>query len=688
MKKEIILFLLLYCSVQQGYALDSVLLEENFDNNKAAWYEQKTGDFYCVVADGAYYLDNQAGKSRWLHKDLDFLPYGDDFTIELKIRQASGRSGIGFGLLFAVSKDHKAYKQFLINASGQYKINAHSTAGDRTLVDYQSTKALERGGRYNILRIEKKANTVYYYINGESIYTDATNGRYTNRVAFFMGGKMAIEIDYVKVIKHTSSIKLVDNAAQIANKERLSAAINSPYHELAPIISADGQQLFVCRTNHPDNIGGNDIWETTKDQAGNWLPLQRTTAPLNNEGHNFITSVSTDNNTVLLANAYQADGSAGGNGLSISHRQAEGWSIPQLVPIHDFYNKDHYVSYFLCANNKTLLMSVQRDDSYGEKDLYVSFLQKDNTWSVPLNMGNVVNTFENEANPFLAADNKTLYFVSQGHAGYGKHDIFVSKRLDDTWTNWSTPKNLGPKVNTPGNDLNFYLDAAGKWAYLSSGGDIWRIENPEIPEPTVLIKGTVYNAKTQEPMAVDIQYHNLKEQKLLGQAQSNAVTGAYQIALPAGAVYDYFAQKNGFYALSKAIDLTDLEVYNEQEVDLYLQPIEKGEEVPLNNIFFEFDKAILKPVSYSELNRLYELLHKNTSLRIEIAGYTDAKGTAAYNLQLSQKRANTVANYLINKGIPTIQLTAVGYGERQPLNADNSEVTAQKDRRVTFKILE
>lgn len=686
--KKVFLFWLICCLSFSVSAQETILIDESFDQNNYNWYEASTPTTYSQIANGTYAIQNKTGKSNWIFKDIDSLDTDqEDFVIECRLRQLEGSAGMGFGLLFSMSPNGEVYKKFLITASGQFKIDDYYNQKSHVWADYTTTKALDGGTRFNTIKITRKANIVFYSINEEEVLRCADNGAFNNRFAFFLGGKMAIEVDYIKVSKSPSAIDVVTHAHTIGDKAKLSTNINSEYHELSPIISADGQTMYVCRSNHPENIQGNDIWFSKLDKNGEWTLLENIGRPLNNEGHNFVVSIAPDNNSMILANNYLADGSAGSNGLSMSPKTTKGWAIPKALQIDDFYNKDRFAAYYLCPDNKTLILSVKRDDSNGEKDLYVSFLQKNGSWSVPLNMGQTINTFENEVNPFVATDNKTLYFASQGHAGYGRHDLFVSKRLDDTWTNWSKPQNLGPKINSASNDFSIFVDALGDYAYICSSGDIWKIENPKKPDPTVLIKGVVLNEKTKQPMSVQIRYQDLMTGEELGIASSDPLTGAYQIVLPAGRKYSYLAEKEGFYAISNFIDVVQLEAHTEKTVNLFLKPIEKGEVVRLNNIFFEFDKAVLKPESYSELNRLFNVLNQDPNMSIEIAGHTDDKGSDSYNLELSQQRAKAVVGYLIQKGIPSKQLKSKGYGETMPLVANSSDESREVNRRVEFRIL-
>ena len=235
-------------------------------------------------------------------------------------------------------------------------------------------------------------------------------------------------------------------------------------------------------------------------------------------------------------------------------------------------------------------MTVERPEGLGQKDIYVSFVKENGTFSKPKSLGNIVNTFDDEANPFLASDGKTLYFASKGHPGYGYYDLFVTKRLDDTWTNWSKPENLGNIINSSGYELSIFLSAKGDKAYVGRERDIWEIDNTVKQDPVALVKGKVYDSKTKKVMSAPIVYNSLKTNKELGTAISEPSTGSYSIVLPYGEKYSFMAEKEGYYAVTQNVDLSDLKEYKEIEVDLYLNPIEKGEIIRLNNIFFASGK--------------------------------------------------------------------------------------------------
>lgn len=509
------------------------------------------------------------------------------------------------------------------------------------------------------------------------------------------------QIDAIGVSNCSDTIKPKVNVIkdiELIGQPELLREINSEYSELAPIISPDGKVLYYTRDGHPNNVGidhQQDVWFATIDSNGIFNAPQNIGQPINNIYNNFAISITPDNNSLLLGNVYVMNQTPQ-PGLSISHRIANGWDFPEKLQIEDYSSLSRYNSYSLGSDGKTLLLSVVREDSYGEHDIYASFLQENGVWSKPMNLGNTLNTVGNEVSPFLAPDGKTLYFSTNGYPGYGKNDIFVSRRLDDTWKNWSEPLNLGNKVNTKEWDAYFSTSAEGDYAYFVSSAnkatneDIFRIKLPTSAKPTsvVLISGKVINAKSGEPLGAKIIYEELPSGKEVGVARSNPSNGEYTIALPAGKKYGFSASSEGFIAINENIDLTQLIEFKEIKKDLKLVPIEKGEKVTINNIFFEFGKFELLPESYPELNRLVKLMKSNPKLKIRIEGHTDNIGNDKNNLVLSENRTRAVKKYLVENQIDENRLQTKGYGKSKPKADNNTEEGRQQNRRVEIVILE
>ena len=497
-------------------------------------------------------------------------------------------------------------------------------------------------------------------------------------------------------------VQIFESAIVNVNPDRLSETVNSVYNELKPLITPDGKTLLFSRQYHPGNTGGEDdpedIWFSQwDDEKEEWMEAVNMGGPLNTIGPNYISSITPDGNTVIitLGNRYTKNGKMKA-GVSVSTRTSEGWSKPVPFEIVNGINTHEKSNYFLANNREVLIMSVEGDPSFGSRDLYVSFLMDDGKWSEPLNLGSDLNSALEEASPFLAPDDKTLYFSSNGYTGYGKHDIYVSRRLDDTWTSWSEPENLGPQINSPEEDAFFNIPPTGEYGYFSrnfeeNNSDIFRFELPKEhqPDAVITVRGVVYNTKTRRPMQARIFYESLPEGKEIGTIESDPLTGEYQIILPTGKMYGYLAEAEGFVAINANIDLQDTEVYGELNKDLFLVPIERGAVVRLNNIFFDFDKYELKEASFPELNRIIEMMNKSPEIQVSVEGHTDNIGTAEYNIGLSERRATAVVNYLIKEGITAERMKAVGWGKSKPIASNDDEIGGRAlNRRVEFKILE
>lgn len=471
--------------------------------------------------------------------------------------------------------------------------------------------------------------------------------------------------------------------------ERLSDVVNSAADELLPIISADDQALFYTRENYSGNITARqDIWMSRRQPNGEWGPPERLPEPINNAQNNAVLSVSPDGNTLLLLNTYRADGTMG-NGISITTRKGDTWALPTDVVIEDYHNRSNYGEYCLHSSGNILVMTVQRDQTQGDKDLYVSFRQEDGTWSRPQNLGPTVNTAQAEATPFLAPDGRTLYFASKGHPGYGNQDMFVSRRIGEGWTEWTTPLNLGPNINSPRFDAYFTIPASGRHAYYSSAGasgnpDIFRIELPPSlrPQPVCILRGRVLNRNTSQPIGGRVSYYDFATGAELGQAQSDPTTGAYQIVLPLRAQYGLRAESEGFISVHEQVNLDSSGVFVEATKDLFLVPLVTGQAVRLNNVLFDTDSDVLRPISRRELDHLATLMQHQPTLRFEIQGHTDSRGTREHNLGLSQRRAAAVRTYLIGKGIDASRLTSRGFGPDKPAATNDTEAGRQQNRRV------
>ena len=379
--------------------------------------------------------------------------------------------------------------------------------------------------------------------------------------------------------------------------------------------------------------------------------------------------------------------------IGFSRRNGNAWSEAPPLRIIGFAHQPGVRSdYFLAPNGRALILSLVNSESQNRsRDLFVSLLQADGRWAKPINVL-TLNSPQEEISPWLAPDNQTLYFSSGRAGGLGENDIWMSRRLDDSWQKWSPPQNLGPDINTKQADMNLAVDATGRMAFMSLGErgkeDLYEFELPAAmrPLPVAFVRGTVTDP-AGKPVPAGILYEFLKNTQPAGQAGANPSDGRYQIALPIGEDYGFRASASGYIAISDRIDLRQARDQQVFERNLVLIPIATGVPIRLNNIFFDTAETELLPESRAELDRLAALLREMPTMRIEIRGHTDSVDDDATNQKLSDGRAASVVAYLAKAGIAAARLQSKGFGETQPIAANDTEKNRLLNRRVEFVIL-
>jgi OmpA-OmpF porin, OOP family len=498
----------------------------------------------------------------------------------------------------------------------------------------------------------------------------------------------------------------VINANTILKIENLGFRVNSELAELRPTISADGNLLFFICENHPENTkyssvpNSQDIWYSVRDTTGKWGNAMHLGYPLNTMQYNAVYWISPDNNRILIRGSF-LEGAYLGKGVSLCSLKKNGaWSEPNTLIIKNYqkYDKGRQSGATMAHDGKTLLLYMSPEVGGSNNEIYVCFLTKDGTWTEPKTLGKKIDLPDyDEMTPYLASDGETLYFSSNRPGGVGNNDIWITRRLDKTWEKWSDPVNLGQPINTTDWDAFFTLDAGGEYAYLTTNlktlgeSDIVRVKllEKEKPNPVVLVSGNVYNLKTKQPISASLVYQTLPDGAEAGNAVANAVDGSFKIVLPYDKNYLIRATADKFFAQSENLNLDSLIKvgYKEIHKDLYLAPIEIGQVVRLNNVFFDFDKWNLRPESFIELDRVVALLNENKSIEIEMSAHTDSKGSDEYNFKLSDNRAKSVREYIVAKGIAASRIVSKGYGETKPMSTNETDEGRQLNRRVEFTIL-
>ncbi len=475
------------------------------------------------------------------------------------------------------------------------------------------------------------------------------------------------------------------------------------------------------------------VFKSTRQADGSWSAAQRQAAPLNNEvSSSGVVTALADGNTLLVGTWKAGDpfsdfarnfdpnanlfdilkGAAPGTKpalpplvtpdparddqnkvIGFSRRNGNAWSEAPPLKIIGFAHQPGVRSdYFLAPSGRALILSVVNSESQNRsRDLFVSLVLPDGRWARPINIP-ILNSPQEEISPWLAPDNQTLYFSTGRAGGLGENDIWMSRRLDDSWLKWSPPQNLGPDINTKQADMNLAVDATGRMAFMSLGErgkeDLYEFELPAAmrPLPVAFVYGKVTDP-VGKPIPAGILYEFLKNTQLAGQAGANPQDGRYQIALPIGEDYGFRASASGHVAISDRIDLRQAKDQQRYERNLVLIPIATGVPIRLNNIFFDTAKTELLPESRAELDRLVTLLREAPTMRIEIRGHTDSMDDDATNQKLSDGRAASVVAFLARAGIAAGRLQWKGFGESQPTAANDTEKNRLQNRRVEFVIL-
>jgi outer membrane protein OmpA-like peptidoglycan-associated protein len=491
----------------------------------------------------------------------------------------------------------------------------------------------------------------------------------------------------------------------------LGGNINTQFPEYCPVISPDMKKLYFTGRNREDGYGGEDIYESDFIN-GQWQLAKPLGPEINTESNEFINSISADGNILVLFGNYEESLGRGDN--FYVERTAKGWSQIKHFP-PPINSRWWDADAFLTADGNAILFSSDRPGGIGEyhqkdkyfhgmfwgnTDIYVCLREGDGWSKTAINLGPAINTPYTERSAFLHPDGKTLYFSSDGHYGIGKSDVFKSVRLSDTsWTEWSEPVNLGKEINTSNEDWGYKITTDGKKAYFSTIGstgygseDIYYINLPKIAKPELqvtTVSGKVLD-ENGNPVDATIRWEDIDHSKEVGVAKTNPLTGEYFIALPVGRYYAYYADVKGYYSTIKYLDLTNAKAYQEVKTNVNIVSVEElkntGMSIKIENIFFDFDKYDLKEKSYGALNLLTKFLNSNPDIIVEINAYTDNIGSDKYNLKLSENRAASVVNYLVQKGISRSRLISQGFGKENPVASNDTEQGRALNRRVEFRL--
>lgn len=495
-------------------------------------------------------------------------------------------------------------------------------------------------------------------------------------------------------MRNKEALELAATAVPFQPKN-LGSNINTEFEEYLPFVTVDDQMMIFTRRYIPQgdiSTLEEDFFFSLRDSLGNWQPAQRMEEPINSAENEGALSISPDGRYLFFAGCNRPDG-RGSCDIYASIRKGDGWGRP--FNIGQPVNTTHWESQpCMSSDGKTLYFTSTRPGGFGKSDLWRSTVSNGGIWSEPENLGPNINTAGDENSPFLHPDGKTLYFASNGHGGMGGMDLFVSRM--DSLGRWSAPQNLGYPINTSADETTLSVNAKGDTAYFSSdnlGGfgkkDIYSFPLYEQARPTTVsfMKGIVADAATDRPLAARFELISLKSGQTRISSVANAKTGEFLVCLPVDEPFALNVSCPGYLFHSEHIALDYSSRNTPVNKHIALQPIQHGIHIVLENIFYETNKFNLDRSSTGELERLFLFMAQNPQIRVEISGHTDNVGTAQYNKTLSENRAKAVADYLIGKGIAPERIEAKGYGFEKPVADNQSEEGRARNRRTELKIL-
>jgi hypothetical protein len=561
------------------------------------------------------------------------------------------------------------------------------------------------------------------------------SSRWDEAIAAYRSYQTTLNVDPVKNKDKIADMnrkiaECINGKEYVKNPQRvfidnLGKTVNSSDPEFSPMITAD-ESVMLFTSRRSTTTGGKkdqdsqffeDLYKTEMVN-GAWTMPVNMGKPVNSEDHDATAGLSPDGQRLYVYRPTK------GGDIYESVLKGSMWSEPERM--NKNINSDgHESTVSLSGDGKKLyfISDKKEEGAIGHRDIWYSKMDEKGKWGKSVNMGPGINTIYGEEGVFVHPDGKTIYFSSQGHKSMGGYDVF---KIVFENGKWSEPINLGYPINGPDDDVFFVISASGKHGYFASNKsdgfgekDIYKItflgaEKPlaisnednllagrtqpvkqvQAQQPVAIttaqitiLKGTITDINTKKPLGATIELVDNERKEVIATFTANSATGKYLVSLPSGKNYGIAVKLDGYLFHSENFDIPAATNFQEVVKDVEMKPIVVGSTIVLKNVFFDYNKATLKPESYLELDRVVKLLTDNPSMRIELSGHTDNRGTAEYNQKLSEDRAKSCVDYLTSKGIAPSRLEYKGYGETKPIDTHDTEEGWANNRRTEFKII-
>lgn len=470
----------------------------------------------------------------------------------------------------------------------------------------------------------------------------------------------------------------------------LMEGVNTTYPDIRPLVSADGKSLYFSRrikAGSAKRVADEDIYVVYKDPAsGSWGEAEALPKSLNNKMSNAVASVKPGGEELILFNTYS---DMEDYPLVTTTKEGERWKSPEEISIRGFENLSPYADFFMDYEQEVLLMAIQPTKKTGQQDLFVAFPDGKNGWTEPLNMGPVVNSAKADFAPFMGGDGRTLFFSSYGHDTQGGSDIFMSVRLDDSWTNWSEPVNLGPAINTADDENYFSMDKEFEHLYYTSqkkGEDHWKMFEVKLPEGFTAINGPILSRLNSEEIRKIMESGNYsidpdgaktnaegvafagwpEDPEMVPAEEETAAVEAEDGSMSNGAasLHDYLQQELPGTELAVRVqgDTTEFKL--------------------VQNILYAFNSTEANGEYQQSLENIARVLKSREGLNVRLIGHTDNIGPAEVNERIARLRANNAARALTKMGISENRIELTGAGQKEPVASNETQEGRKQNRRV------
>ena len=567
---------------------------------------------------------------------------------------------------------------------------------------YMSLKDLPRATQYFEqglgLTTDVRKQKVFWFDLGEAYFIQ---GMYDKAEAALTNFLKAENQSTQKIDRANMVLKNVAFAKENAQNSKgyrqrvLSDTINGSVMQYFPVLTADQEEMIFTRRLSGGPNDDEDLMMSVKNDRGRWMFPESISKNINTRLNEGTCTISADGRKLIFTSCVGRNG-VGSCDLYESIKTGDDWTEPRNLGAG--VNSAEWESQpSLSADGRTLYFVSDRRGGIGRRDIWVSTMNEKGEWTKAKNAGKSVNSVYDEISPFIHANNKTLYFAANGLVGFGGYDVFFCEK--DSANNWGSPENFGAPINNHEDQFSLFITADGQKGYYSyeeatrDGYSISKIYEIDIPEASRIkfrsnyVKGVVRDKKSQQPLRARIELINIQKNQVESIVESDSITGKYLIVLTQGAEYALYINRSRYVFQSLNFNYSEVKDFKPITVNVDLERITAGTRVVLKNLFFDVDKYELKEKSVTELRKIIQFLKENPATRLEISGHTDNTGSAQYNRQLSEKRARSVFQYLVDNGVSPQRLSPKGYGPDAPVSTNDTEEGRTLNRRIEFKIL-